>query len=568
MTSLLFFLILLQQLCGLAWAKNVTIQATNSGWTNTGISISSGDSLSVNTTGLIRICCGSSPLDIDADGEDVPYQNSFPGPNLPAYSLIAKVGQNGTPFFVGVKYSSVMSETGILYFIVNDSDHWDNTGFFSADVSIQTGPTTIDYKITIKWFDDTSDNQLGNSFGVYRPLKYAKVSLYDDGPLKDDLLATGTLDANGSYTFKNIRSDDSDGVDLYVEIVLDCSVVGFIDYGLATMKTPTTKNVTYSISETFNMDKLEQSTYAYVFNTIQDLHAHWKELTLYDAPKVKVKILAEWLPSWVPWVGAQYETNSVLPSFTELQLHHKDSNGNSDAWNKFTIGHEYGHHIMYQVYGNRWPEGHEGKKHYITYETTLAFALVEGWAEFLQNAFFSDWRNPSLNRTYLRIIPQSYYTKVGQFHSNSNIENNDWWMGPDKDLIEGKYVNVNWNSGAIVEGAVASILWDIFDEDADDDESAGNIQNGISKIWQVMKKWKPNDILEFYDGFTTMYPNDKTKLSAIFSSHGIFRGHNVFIRDVIFPENIKTECIGKESINIAPGTIVKKGANVTFRIEP
>ena len=114
---------------------SVTIQATNSDWTDTGVYVENGKTLFVATTGMIRVCCGSSPLDISPDGEPPSNTDDFPAPSLPAYSLIGRIGNDGTPFFVGSSYVGSISTSGKLHLIVNDCEHWDNTGFFTSTIS-------------------------------------------------------------------------------------------------------------------------------------------------------------------------------------------------------------------------------------------------------------------------------------------------------------------------------------------------------------------------------------------------------------------------------------------------
>ena len=92
----------------------------------------------------------------------------------------------------------------------------------------------IDYTVTIKWWDDSAEGGLGDDKGIYKALIGARVELYDDdGLVGDDFLADGILNEHGSYTFENIISDDPDGPDLYVKIILDSDEVKFFDYGLA-----------------------------------------------------------------------------------------------------------------------------------------------------------------------------------------------------------------------------------------------------------------------------------------------------------------------------------------------
>jgi len=113
----------------------IEVQSDSSDWINTGLSISSGEIIKVGTTGLISVCCGTSPLDIGPDGASSPGSSNFPGPGLNNYSLIGRIGETGTPFFIGSKFTRRLYEGGTLYLIVNDDPRHDNTGSFLATIS-------------------------------------------------------------------------------------------------------------------------------------------------------------------------------------------------------------------------------------------------------------------------------------------------------------------------------------------------------------------------------------------------------------------------------------------------
>ena len=152
-------------------------------------------------------------------------------------------------------------------------------------------------------------------------------------------------------------------------------------------------------------------------------------------------------------------------------------------------------------------------------ESNEQFALVEGWAEFVQNAMYKDWQNYLLNGTHT-YINNDLKPKYGEAHEKTDIEDNNWWMGPDIKEENGKYINPNGNSGKIVEGAIASILWDIYDDKTDEDEPEGGIDNGLKKIMITMDDYHPDNIIDFYFNFIREY-SDEAKLNAIFQSHGI-----------------------------------------------
>ncbi|MCZ7584737.1 MAG: hypothetical protein M5R36_16155 [Deltaproteobacteria bacterium] len=64
-------------------------------------------------------------------------------PTLPRGALIGRVGEAGTPFFVGASYDGVGAANGTLHLIVNDDDYADNGGGFDVTISVEPGGDTV-----------------------------------------------------------------------------------------------------------------------------------------------------------------------------------------------------------------------------------------------------------------------------------------------------------------------------------------------------------------------------------------------------------------------------------------
>ena len=126
-----------------------------------------------------------------------------------------------------------------------------------------------------------------------------------------------------------------------------------------------------------------------------------------------------------------------------------------------TVAHEYGHAVHWDVRGGGWPTwavpiGEEDPGngtpdagrggHWVYSESSEGFAMVEGWAEFFQCARYD---NESLSWLLL--------------------EENHHWMGTDTHGNPWTGENDDGNLGNVVEGAVASILWDLWDGGPGDD---------------------------------------------------------------------------------------------------
>lgn len=118
-------------------------------------------------------------------------------------------------------------------------------------------------------------------------------------------------------------------------------------------------------------------------------------------------------------------------------------------WIPETITHEHAHAIMADVYNNQMPAGAgpnpPGDGSHVLYsESSPGFAFSEGWAEFMSGAVFNDQTPDIKLKASVTEVPSLDY------------ETNEWWKGEDKDGTN--------NSGQVVEGAVASVFWDLFDE--------------------------------------------------------------------------------------------------------
>jgi hypothetical protein len=166
------------------------------------------------------------------------------------------------------------------------------------------------------------------------------------------------------------------------------------------------------------------------------------------------------------------------------------------GWDHVTVQHEEGHCIMWALYGS-WPPGSGPDPHYIWSESSQGFALTEGWAEFMMCAVDNNANNWV-----------DYYNGHG-----GNMETNDWFN-----------CQTNGNmDGAIIEGSIASILWDIFDPAniaGDNDHMAW----GFDEIFTVMQNDKPQNILDFWNDWAARWPDNSTSkgpLCSIYYQYGI-----------------------------------------------
>ncbi len=148
--------------------------------------------------------------------------------------------------------------------------------------------------------------------------------------------------------------------------------------------------------------------------------------------------------------------------------------------------------------------------------STPSCAFDEGWAEYLSCVITGD---------------KARYLKDNGW----DLENNDWWAGPD-----GKNVD-----GSIVEGAVASAWYDMEDANIDYPNERSNteyyeLHDEFAKIFDIFKTNKPQNMIEFMN-YWQSYPGledwEKEHLIKIFAQHHI-----------ILPVSGDVNCDGKVSL--------------------
>jgi TPR repeat protein len=117
--------------------------AGNQTWTDTGIDVNMGDTVNVGAAGSVALAKDRSVSPQSPDGSSPNCaafgQNtaSYPAPQLPCWSLIARVGPNGLILAVGTKRVFKATAPGRLYFGINDNSVQGNSGIWTALVVVQ-----------------------------------------------------------------------------------------------------------------------------------------------------------------------------------------------------------------------------------------------------------------------------------------------------------------------------------------------------------------------------------------------------------------------------------------------
>lgn len=174
---------------------------------------------------------------------------------------------------------------------------------------------------------------------------------------------------------------------------------------------------------------------------------------------------------------------------------------NSKAWYKKTVFHEYAHAIFVDTYGFVVPLDTVVSGHYANTVSKPGFAFFEGWAEFMSC-----------------IIP--YDDSTGITHDGGNIETNEWWTGP----------NGNNQDGSVVEGAVASALYDIHDAHWDSvdewntkDDTTADLYGMFPHIFKIIQESGPYNI----ERFLTVWKDSMDDIYLINSAVAIVRSHGI-----------------------------------------
>jgi PA-IL-like protein len=123
---------------GVGTGRSITVNA-NQPWTDTGITVNRGDSISFRATGQIRISrdnVAQAFATPDGSASHTASRDRYPLPTNPVGTLIGRVGQNGPVFAIGSSSRPItMSASGPLFLGINDDGFSDNSGSFTVTIA-------------------------------------------------------------------------------------------------------------------------------------------------------------------------------------------------------------------------------------------------------------------------------------------------------------------------------------------------------------------------------------------------------------------------------------------------
>ncbi len=329
------------------------------------------------------------------------------------------------------------------------------------------------------WFYQDKD-------GVDQPLRDAKVEIWDSDESGDTLLETTHTDNSGYYTSGNIENNDSEGSgqDIYVKVfATDDRSVRVTDFS-------SSSNLYYSATEVQNdVSDGEVDLGSYSIDDSNNRMAWY----IYD---VIANDAFDYLADNVGWRNSYNLQVRWSPTNTSQGTYYRPGGSidllAGDRWDSDVFLHEYGHFVMYKIYGDSMPPSPSCYSHYWGSHSSLGCAWTEGWANFLQAAIQND----------------RFYDDTEDMILHIDFEP----PAPGADHAED-------------EGAVAASLWDIFDPVSTSEtwDAIGNGINGASNngIWSIMSRDGPTDFIEFYNYWMNSSNGYNPEITAIFQQHQI-----------------------------------------------
>jgi hypothetical protein len=247
-----------------------------------------------------------------------------------------------------------------------------------------------------------------------------------------------------------------------------------------------------SILVNYSLDSIHpQRAIGHIFNIFMDEYDYLLEHIGWSRKQIHVKYP---FGTWATYSPSFPDSKEYIQIPTEFQ------------WERGAILHEYGHAVMKAAYGdnpNNLPKtAFGGSPHYIFSVLDAGFAMIEGWAEFME-----------------ALVDDNAFNVTGYANrSTPNIEYNDWWTGD----VDGRGSN---RRGEIVEGAVASILWDISDTALSNDEKPNIDDDGLNGLfpflWNIMVKHWPQNVIDIWNHWNLEGYGYIDQLRGIYAEHGV-----------------------------------------------
>jgi len=322
------------------------------------------------------------------------------------------------------------------------------------------------------------------------PIRKIMVQLFEN----EKLISTTYTDNDGLYSFDAVNETLQNP---QLRISFENDVLRLVDNNNEIYKfdLPLIQNVSDYLFDESNQHR----SLGHIFNTIMDAHDFLQSKLNWSRQRINVK--------W-PYQGQDNSRYTYL-----FRLNGEISNeciciAVERQWERMSMLHEYGHSVMMALYGynyrnipkdNFYGDPDANYSHFINTVSAPEFAIKEGWAEFFE-----------------ALVDDNAYNTTQYINADTpNIEYNNWWKGKDG----------NNTKGELVEGVVASILWDVVDTpqsndevpNADDDDMNGKLR----ELWDLMSNYKPSDIIELWDNWVEHGYDQVNALYSIYSNNHV-----------------------------------------------
>jgi len=364
------------------------------------------------------------------------------------------------------------------------------------------------------------------------PIRNVMVQLYEINQNNPELIGYTYTNSDGLYIFDNTNATklgDGNPKDIQPKLVFDNDILGLVNNNneIYTFTLPLIPNVSAGSinSDYFLNESNQQRPLGHLFNTIMDTYDFLQKNINWKRKKLNLK--------W-PYQADNSSYYHIYTTSGSIVSEYIRITG-TKQWDRTSMIHEYGHSVMMALYGynffNLPKEIYKGT-HYINKVSDEGFAMKEGWAEF-----------------FVALVNDNAF-EVTQFNNlnTPNIEYNEWWKGDG-----------NNTNGALVEGTVSSILWDIADtalsKDEVPDKDDDNISGMFVELWDLMSKNRPQSILEVWDQWQNNNYGQVESLQSIFTNNGV----NVAIKPVNHPPTADAKTV--ETDEDIPLTIKLTGSD-------
>jgi hypothetical protein len=316
------------------------------------------------------------------------------------------------------------------------------------------------------------------------PVIWAIVQIFDlepDGhpyPVGSPVLTDG----NGYFNSGPILNDDGlgeDGLDIVVGVFATSLAVAVIN--------PNTDYYYYNLTTTVWLNRPDGTLNVGDLNTSYAERGAWLIFSYHFGLTRGWYYLSNTVGYNTPAATARWPHETWPHYHPSGEIHLPDW----AAWWPDIIVHEYGHHVMYSLYGYI-PSSME--EHYMELRSNSTTAWTEGWADFFPLAVF--------NRP-------TFTLGINATHGiEYNLESKHWCSS-------------GWDDGDLVEGRVAGALWDIFDSTNDGYDS---LSDGFTRIWSVISSQTDNTFREFWQAWNASSYPKQSALMAIFQNSIDYRG--------------------------------------------